>query len=294
MRIVSTAYSGMPSARATTERVAASGSPETSPARRARIDGSSSGCRSSARNARRPAPHPGRFSSSSGRARVMIRIGTLWLHSSMCSMKSSVPGSAQCRSSNRSATTPVDASRSKNVRHAENSSSAPPAGASPTPSRARIAGSIRRRSASSGTCSATISWIRVRVVSGSSVSSSDARDLTISPRAQNVIPSPYAGDRPSCHQTRSTTPSTYLRNSQASRLLPIPAWPVIETSRTRRSRDVAWNRSFIRRSSASRPTNGASSRSSRPRPRRWATILRARHAATGATLPLSSWSPACS
>ena len=47
----------------------------------------------------------------------------------------------------------------------------------------------------------------------------------------------------------------------------MPAWPVIETSRTRRSRDVAWNRSLSRRSSASRPTNGASRRSSRPRPR---------------------------
>ena len=72
------------------------------------------------------------------------------------------------------------------------------------------------------------------------------------------------------------------------------AWPVTETSRTRRSRDVAWNRSLSRRSSVSRPTNGASSRSSRPRPRRSATTRRARHAGTGAALPLSSCSPASS
>ena len=58
----------------------------------------------------------------------------------------------------------------------------------------------------------------------------------------------------------------------------MPACPVIETSRTRRSRDVAWNRSLSSRSSASRPTNGASRRSSRPRPRRSATTRSARHA----------------
>ena len=81
---------------------------------------------------------------------------------------------------------------------------------------------------------------------------------------------------PRATSTRSTTPSTYLRNSHARRLLPMPACPVIETRRTRRSRAVAWNRSLSSRSSASRPTNGASSRSSRPRPRRSATTRSAR------------------
>ena len=43
--------------------------------------------------------------------------------------------------------------------------------------------------------------------------------------------------------------------------MPIPAIPVTDTSRVRPSRDVAWNRSLSRRSSASRPMNGASSTS---------------------------------
>ena len=135
------------------------------------------------------------------------------------------------------------------------------------PSSASSAGSMRRRSSSSGTCCASISPMRVRVVTGSSVSSRCARERTISPSDQNVIPSPYDGDRPSCQKIGSTRPSRYFWNSQASRLLPMPPWPVTDTSRTRRSRDVAWNRSLSRRSSVSRPTNGASSRSSRPRPR---------------------------
>ncbi len=67
-------------------------------------------------------------------------------------MKSSWPASAHWRSSNRRPTVPVDASRSKKVRHARKSSSRPPAGASPTPSSASIDGSIQARSPSSGTC----------------------------------------------------------------------------------------------------------------------------------------------
>ena len=85
---------------------------------------------------------------------------------------------------------PVDASRSKNVRHARNSSSRPPAGASPTPSSASIDGSIQARSPSSGTWVASISATLVRVVSVSSVSRRPARDRIISPSAQNVTPSP--------------------------------------------------------------------------------------------------------
>ena len=41
----------------------------------------------------------------------------------------------------------------------------------------------------------------------------------------------------------------YLLNSQASRLLPVPACPVTDTKRSRRSRPVAWSRSLSRRSS---------------------------------------------
>ena len=49
-----------------------------------------------------------------------------------------------------------------------------------------------------------------RVVSGSSVSRSWARARTISPSAQNVMPWPYAGDRPSCQKMSSATPSDVL------------------------------------------------------------------------------------
>ena len=86
----------------------------------------------------------------------------------------------------------------------------------------------------------------------------------------------------------------YFENSQASRLLPMPAGPMTETSRARRSRPVAWNRSLSRRSSSSRPTNGASSVSARLRPPSSATTRSARQAGTGLALPLSVCSPASS
>ncbi len=107
-------------------------------------------------------------------------------------MKSSVPESAQCRSSNTSATSPVSAMRSKKVRQAANSCSEL-AVSVPMPSSASSAGSIQRRSPSSGTCSMTVSAIRARVVASSSSAARPARRRTISPSAQNVIPSPYDG-----------------------------------------------------------------------------------------------------
>ncbi len=167
----------------------------------------------------------------------------------------------------------VAASRSKNVRQAPNSCSEPTP--EPMPRSASSAGSIQRRSASSGTCSATVAATFARVVAASSVSSSPQRPRTISPSAQKLMPSPYAGERPSCHQTCSTRPSRYFVNSQARRLLPMPAGPMTETSRARCSRLVAWNRSLSSRSSSSRPTKGASSVSERPVRRRSATTRRA-------------------
>ena len=100
------------------ERAAGSGRPGTSPARSSCIAVSVSGSSPRARKLRRPAPQSGRRWSRSGRASVMIRIGTPRLHSSRWSMKSSRPASAHWRSSNRRPTVPVDASRSKNVRQA--------------------------------------------------------------------------------------------------------------------------------------------------------------------------------
>ena len=60
-----------------------------------------------------------------------------------------------------------------------------------------------------------------------------------SERAQKLIASPYAGDRPTCHQTGSARPSAYLENSQERRVLPIPAGPTIDTRRARWSREVS-------------------------------------------------------
>ena len=81
-------------------------------------------------------------------------------------------------------------------------------------------------------------------------------------------------------------------NSQASRVLPIPAGPITETRRGRRSRPVAAYRSLSARSSSSRPVKGASRASLRLRPPRPATTRRARQAGTGASLPRRTCSPA--
>ncbi len=190
----------------------------------------------------------------------------------------------------------VAASRPKNVRQAANSSSVAIPGPlrSSTPSRTRSADSTHARSSASGTCRSRVDLTLARVVAGSSVSASSQRLRTISPSAQNVRPPPKAGHRPSCHQTSSIRPSTYLRNSQARRDLPIPAGPVTDTRRRRPSRLVAWNRSLSRRSSSARPVNGASRPSLRLRPPRSATTRRARQAGTGLALPLSARSPTCS
>lgn len=81
------------------------------------------------------------------------------------------------------------ASRSKNVRHAVNSSSER-VGVPPTPRSARSAGAIHARSATSGTCSSSVACTRSRVVASSSASTRPQRERTISAIAQNVIPWP--------------------------------------------------------------------------------------------------------
>ncbi len=84
----------------------------------------------------------------------------------------------------------------------------------------------------------------------------------------------------------------YLWNSHPRRVLPIPATPTNDTSRARRSRAVACSSSLRMRISASRPTNGGSSASLRFAPPRMATTRSARHALTGSSLPLRTFSPA--
>ena len=93
-------------------------------------------------------------------------------------------------------TVPLAAIRSKNVRHAPKSCS----GLMPRsiPSNTRRAGSIQRRSSTSGIQVAIVSATFARVVASSSVSASPILRRIISPSAQKVIPSPYAGERPTC------------------------------------------------------------------------------------------------
>ena len=71
----------------------------------------------------------------------------------------------------------------------------------------------------------------------------------------------------------------------------MPGIPVTETRRARRSREVAWSRSLMRRSSSSRPTKGGSRRSERPTPFRCATTRSARQAWTTSSLPFSCRAP---
>ena len=113
-------------------------------------------------------------------------------------MKSMSPLSAQCRSSKTSTVGAAAAIRSKKVRQAVNRASRPPGGGSPIASRASSAGSIHRRSPSTGTKVSSTAAMRARVVASSSDSTRRARWRTISPSAQKVTPSPYAGERPSC------------------------------------------------------------------------------------------------
>ena len=102
----------------------------------------------SLRGARRASPP--RPDASSGRASVSMKIGLAADHSSTCSMKSSIPSSAHCRSSNTSTTGICSARRSRNRRQPANSSVRPRPG-SATPSRTPSRGHRKSRSPASGT-----------------------------------------------------------------------------------------------------------------------------------------------
>ena len=153
------------------------------------------------------------------------------------------------------------------------------------PSSASSAGSIHRRSASSGTCSLTHlrdPCPRRRLVV---VSARPARRRTISPSAQNVIPSPYDGERPLCHQTVSRTPSTYFRNSQPSLLLPMPAGPITLTSADPLLASRGVEQLLQQPNLVVAADERRLERSDRPRPPRSATTRMARQAGSGAPSP---------
>ena len=135
IRTVSTAYSGMPSARPRICCAAPSGRPGHQPVERARPSpASSSGSRRERASVAPPRPNSGRRSASSGRARASTKSGCSRDQSSRWSRKSSRPASAYCTSSNTRTSGPSSASRSKNSRQAANRSS-----------RSRTARSLERR-----------------------------------------------------------------------------------------------------------------------------------------------------
>ncbi len=264
IRTVSTAYSGMPSARATIASTAAAGQARHEPGQQLAHRAPRGAARGTSEvKLRLPAPQSGRRSSSSGRARVTTRSGTPRLHSSRWSMKSSRPESAQCRSSNTRSTGAVRRRvRSKKVRHAANSSAEPalPADAQQGQERRLDPAPLLRRRARARRPSSAILLRRGRPRRRSR--RRPARLRTISPSAQkrDALAVRRASGRDATRPSRPGRRGT-SRNSQASRLLPIPPGPMSETRRGRCSRPVAWNRSLSRRSSSSRPTNGASSAS---------------------------------
>ena len=139
---------------------------------------------------------------SSGRAVQTISNGTPSAQSARCSRKSSSASSAQCRSSNTSTAGSGSAIDSRNRRQAVNDSSRLAA----APGRRRRAAS-RRASATppprpSGTTSPSFPPRR----RASPTRRCRPRALTISPSAQNAIPSPYGRQRP-CRQRTSSAAS---------------------------------------------------------------------------------------
>ena len=142
------------------------------------------GSRASDVRFRLPAPQPGCRSWSSGRARVMTNSGWLRDHSSRYPMKSRSALSAHWRSSNTMTTGFSPASRSKNSRHALNSSSGSREARSSKPRRCATRGSTHWRSSGSGMCCSVASRNFSIAEAGSSPSAMPARDRTISASAQ--------------------------------------------------------------------------------------------------------------
>ena len=148
------------------------------------MSSSSSGSRWMEVEARTVTPQPGRRSKRSGRASARTKTGELRDQVSRCSMKSSNPWSAHCRSQKTRRTVAVPAIRSKKVRHAAKRTSRDSCGSSSSPSRPVRRGSIHLRSVASGTICSRIWAKRVLAVSRSSDSVIPARPRTISASAQ--------------------------------------------------------------------------------------------------------------
>ena len=247
-----------------------------------------------ATNAWRPRPKFGRRSSSSGRASVRIRIGLSRDQSSRWSMKSRRPSSAHCSSSNTSTVGPRSATRSKNVRHALKSCSRCAQSAFSMPSRAPSAGSTRRRSSGSGTKSASVArelLSRRRRV----LALRDARAPT------NHLAQRPVGDALAVRRRAALMPVIdAVRGETVEILLELPNKPALAQTGLAGHRDDAQLAARARLRGAGRSAAGTPRRGPRtaaralprgPAPPTRATTRSARHAATGSSLPFSSWSP---
>ena len=234
MRTNSSAYSGLPPDRSTTIDCSFFGNSVSwsSPAISSEVSSAVSGESANVVEFRLPPPHPGCASYSSGRAVQTTRSGTPEAHSTRCSMKSSIAASAQCRSSKTRIVVRCMASASRKRRHAVNASvrstvesssiAAPTSGARRARTQSRsVASWIRSPSAAASLSPAC---------AGVSVSRIPACAFTSSPRAQNVMPSPYGRHRPWRHCTISASSSTKSLNSLSSRLLPTPGSPMTVAS----------------------------------------------------------------
>ena len=208
-------------------------------------------------------------------------------------MKSSVPGSAQWRSSKRRTTSRSPAIRSKNVRQALKSSPAPTSGASPIPR--RTGGPARP----------------VALLALGDEAGHRRRDLRAGRRRvvglDEVRPAPdHLAEGPEGHalavRGRAALVPVDALDDAVDVLQELPGEAALADAALAGDRDepdASLPRGRVEEvleepELRSRPTNGASRRSPRPRPPRSATTRRARHAGTGAALPLSSCSPAAS
>ena len=259
MRANCSAYSGFPPARSSRRVCVSTGSTlRSSRACRSRLASSLvSGESEIVVALRLPPPQAARRSKSSGRAVQRSRSGTCPLQSRRCSRKSNRASSAQCRSSTTSTHGRRAAISSRNRRHAVNDSSrlaVTPSLSAPTSGASRASNHVA--SSTSGNISATVAASLPRAAAASSDSRIPASAFTISPSAQNVMPSPYGRQRPWRQVTRSGRSSSTARSSVARRLFPIPGSPTTVTSCTDDSRSARRNVSTRSVRSCSRPTNG--------------------------------------
>ena len=251
-RTVSTAYSGMPSARCTIAPRASAGSPGDEP-----VESAPSRPRRGVRGARRgpaaAAPQPRRSSASSGRASARTKIGVRRDRSSRWSTKSSRPVVGPLQ---------VLEHQHHGVLREPLEEQAP---------RRRTDGSLVGRAASRrARGGASEAGHEEESSSGRRHSDRDDRSPTLSPaQPRNVVLGDagahpdhlgerpvrgafaVGGQAPTVPADVSASPSTYFSNSHASRRLPTRRGRRPTTRRARRSA-VAWKRSFTQRGARGR------------------------------------------